>query len=894
MLKTNLVIGFLLIIVLAMSASLFAQNNALDFDGTNDYVNISGLSTDGFSGLTIEAWVYAHSFNTSGSPDNNISEIAGKEETSLLRIGDEASGELVENDKAQFVITTSAGTKKCSGTSDLALNTWYHIAGTYDGTNKRLYVNGVLEKTVAHSGNIVSSAGQQIGGTIGQRYFDGMIDEVRIWNDARTEIEIRGNMYQELAGTEDNLVAYYKLNETAGTTANDNQSSGTHDGTLTDMSGDEWETSPAFFGPKNALTFSDDYVTIGSFFACDGKSESGECWVNLPSTSEKGAFVHVGNNDDGYGIGVGSGADAGSWDALGNTLVLLYDKIRWINTNTTIGTGWHHVAYTIDASGRATAFLDGITVYSETGEQLAPITPSGNSSIGSSQTTTRMLSSGTIDEVRLWGDIRTEAEIRENMCKTLTGNEGDLLAYYNCDNGTGTELLNFARAYGADDGTITDAVWTSSTAFNTWLNTSSSSWTTTSNWSRGSAPVSTDNVGIVDYTGGTSPSLSGTPSVNNMVIGSTSDLTLSSNATINGNLFLYDDLDLNGQTITLGSTAHLYEAGGNISGTSGTIQTTRNLNNIDEDVAGLGAEITTSSDMGSTTIIRSHEAQGSQGIERYYQISTTNSPSNDTLVFHYDDSELNGQTEAELKLFKSSDGSTWAEQSSSTVNTTNNTLTLTGINAFSYWTAAPTGSDASLPVEISSFTAENRSGVVLLKWATESEIENLGFIIGKRNPENGDWMEIANYLTDTALEGHGSTTEAHEYQFTDKAVEPGVTYEYRLGDVDYNGKVTWHGKVEIKVEAESVKIPAEFGLQKAYPNPFNPATTISYQLGSASFVKISIYDVRGNLVETLVNEQKDRGSYSVILDAGGLSSGIYIYKITAGKYSSINKCLLIR
>ena len=215
----------------------------------------------------------------------------------------------------------------------------------------------------------------------------------------------------------------------------------------------------------------------------------------------------------------------------------------------------------------------------------------------------------------------------------------------------------------------------------------------------------------------------------------------------------------------------------------------------------------------------------------------------------------------------------------------------TDIGAYEYW-----DDDASLPVELSSFTAENWSGGVLLKWTTESEIENLGFILERRDSklEIGNWEEIAGYLSNTALEGHGSTTEAHEYQYMDRAVQPGATYEYRLGDVDYSGKVTWHDKIEIKVKAEDGKIPTEFGLQRAYPNPFNPTTTISYQLASASFVKISIYDVRGKLIETLVNEQKDRGNYSVVWDAGGLSSGIYLYKIAAGEYSDVNKCLLIR
>ncbi len=203
--------------------------------------------------------------------------------------------------------------------------------------------------------------------------------------------------------------------------------------------------------------------------------------------------------------------------------------------------------------------------------------------------------------------------------------------------------------------------------------------------------------------------------------------------------------------------------------------------------------------------------------------------------------------------------------------------------------------DVSLPVELTGFKVEFRSGGVLVSWTTESEIENLGFLVSRKlKLESSNWEEIASYVYDASLEGHGSTTEKHEYQFTDTAVLSGVTYQYRLGDVDYNGKVTWHKSVEIKVNAEDVKIPVEFGLQRAYPNPFNPTTTISYQLPSASFVKVSIYDVRGKLVETLVNEQKDRGSHLVVWDAGGLSSGIYIYKIEAGEYSEVNKCLLVR
>jgi len=108
-------------------------------------------------------------------------------------------------------------------------------------------------------------------------------------------------------------------------------------------------------------------------------------------------------------------------------------------------------------------------------------------------------------------------------------------------------------------------------------------------------------------------------------------------------------------------------------------------------------------------------------------------------------------------------------------------------------------SDASLPVSLTSFTAMAPSGTVFLSWRTESETENLGFIIERRSMENGGWEEIASYTTTDALAGHGSTPEAHEYYYLDEAVVPGVTYAYRLGDVDYAGKVTWHKELAGKV-----------------------------------------------------------------------------------------------
>ena len=204
------------------------------------------------------------------------------------------------------------------------------------------------------------------------------------------------------------------------------------------------------------------------------------------------------------------------------------------------------------------------------------------------------------------------------------------------------------------------------------------------------------------------------------------------------------------------------------------------------------------------------------------------------------------------------------------------------------------GTDASLPVELCCFSAANQSGGVLLSWSTESEVENLGFIIGKRRTENGKWEEIASYLTDGELEGQGSTTEKHEYQYTDKAVQPGMTYGYRLADVDYSGTVTWHPSVEIQVRAEDVKFPTEFGLQNIYPNPFNPSTTIAYQLPEAEFVTVTIYNTTGKLISTLVHEQKAAGSYQVDWEPQALASGIYLVRIQAGAFATVRKCMMMK
>ncbi len=95
-------------------------------------------------------------------------------------------------------------------------------------------------------------------------------------------------------------------------------------------------------------------------------------------------------------------------------------------------------------------------------------------------------------------------------------------------------------------------------------------------------------------------------------------------------------------------------------------------------------------------------------------------------------------------------------------------------------------------------------------------------------------------------------------------------------------------------KANDQNLPTEFALQQNYPNPFNPTTTISYQLSATSQVELTVFNAAGQKVRTLVSSKQNAGSYSASFDANGLSSGIYIYRLTAGNFTQMRKMVLIK
>jgi hypothetical protein len=198
-----------------------------------------------------------------------------------------------------------------------------------------------------------------------------------------------------------------------------------------------------------------------------------------------------------------------------------------------------------------------------------------------------------------------------------------------------------------------------------------------------------------------------------------------------------------------------------------------------------------------------------------------------------------------------------------------------------------------VPVEISSFTAEDVEGEVVLKWQAATETNNQGFEVERTSPRpspyQGEGGEAGRGWTKISfVEGRGTTTELTEYSYKDKITNPGK-YVYRLKQIDFDGTISYSDEVEINVTG-----PKEFTLYQNYPNPFNPTTIIKFALPVDSRVKINVYNALGQLVETLVDREMESGYHEVNFDASRYSSGVYLYRLQTDNYLSVKKMVILK
>jgi hypothetical protein len=189
-----------------------------------------------------------------------------------------------------------------------------------------------------------------------------------------------------------------------------------------------------------------------------------------------------------------------------------------------------------------------------------------------------------------------------------------------------------------------------------------------------------------------------------------------------------------------------------------------------------------------------------------------------------------------------------------------------------------------LPVVISSFTSAVSKNNVTLRWVTESEINNSGFDIEKKEiKENSVWHKTG------FVQGSGTTNEQKSYSFEDKKLKTGK-FNYRLKQIDYNGNYEY-----FELESDVViAAPNVFSISQNYPNPSNPKSKIDYEIRVNGKVTIKLYNLIGQELLTIVNEIKEAGYYTAEFDGKNLASGVYFYRIIAGEFFMVKKLVLVK
>ena len=198
------------------------------------------------------------------------------------------------------------------------------------------------------------------------------------------------------------------------------------------------------------------------------------------------------------------------------------------------------------------------------------------------------------------------------------------------------------------------------------------------------------------------------------------------------------------------------------------------------------------------------------------------------------------------------------------------------------WTAGGNSGqvDGPLPIEFGSFSAVAGDEQVQLNWSTASESDLDKFEV-RRDGELLARIEARNAEA-------GAT-----YTYTDATVSNDVSYSYELSVTSVNGEREVLA-IESATPRSGNSLVTEYALYQNYPNPFNPETSIRFDLIENSLVTLMVYNVAGQEVATLVNGNLNAGSHTVNFDGANLTSGVYLYRLTAGEFTSTMKMVLMK
>ena len=227
----------LLSFIMLLTSKNIAQQNSLLFDGVDDKVTVPvNALFNSANTLTLEAWINASQWKPQVYQGTIIGKDATNQSGYVLRCG--------ANGKLSFNVGNSGGVwTEVQSTILMQANIWNHVAGVFDNGTMSIYINGNFAGSTTSNPIATSALGLVIGDTPGYpgRVFNGLIDEVRIWNVARTQAQIQANDTVDLPNNEPGLVGYYKFNQVTGiTTPNEITATTNSLGTLVNFPANPW------------------------------------------------------------------------------------------------------------------------------------------------------------------------------------------------------------------------------------------------------------------------------------------------------------------------------------------------------------------------------------------------------------------------------------------------------------------------------------------------------------------------------------------------------------------------------------------------------------------------------------------------------------------------------
>ncbi|NUN68476.1 MAG: VCBS repeat-containing protein [Bacteroidetes bacterium] len=865
---------------------------ALSFNGTDGYGKVAIPTPTAY---TIELWV---------KPADVTSRIIGS-------ISD-GTGPATSYNTHQIGITSDhkfqhylfdGQLRFITGTTTVVAGQWYHVAITATNNGQmRLFVNGVEEGTAVTIGTMFNSVNTYFFGMSSPQgsAYTGSMDNIRIWNYARSASQLSGAMFTEISGAQSGLLVNYRCSEPTAAVAYD--SSGNNSTLNLKGSGYSWNGTGFPSEPS--------IVSVSPAANSSALTRSGNITATFSIAMDAASFI---SGSTVKATGSQSGVHNGTVTLSNGGMTMTFDPATDFSAGEKVDVLLTTGIKSTDNIPLGAKKYWSFIVRPAAADTFYPAVSVGATAPGAYALQTADLDGdGDIDIALLSTDDNTLSIIKNN------GN-GTFAAKVSYAAGTNTISVALADVDGDGD---KDMLFTRSSGnvVAVMMNSGDGTFAPKTEYSTGTSPRNV-TAGDLDNDGDDDLVVSNNNGSGFSVLKNNGNGTFAAKTEYafgpSENMVLADvDGDLDLDAILPASGFGVNVAANNGSGVFTSVNyiyfgdyTTKTRwvdagdidNDGDIDIVAANFGDYNPSENRTVTVLKNN-GNGTFAAGVFYEVGAN--PSSIQLVDGDGDGDrdivVTNLLSSSISMLKNNSSGTFGERrdySTGQYPYSIQSADLDNDGDMDLLTANYGSNDISvfinttyavLPVELTSLTAMQRGAGVELQWITATEVNNHGFAVERRalDPQNSGAAEQWSALS--FIEGNGTSNTPHEYRYVDRSLSSG-RYAYRLKQIDRDGKFEYSQEVEVSVTA-----PVRFTLDQNYPNPFNPATRITYQLVSAGNTTLKVYDMLGKEVAVLVNGHRTAGEYSVDFNASALPSGIYFYTLRSGTSTQTRKMLLMK